>query len=181
MIWLAAVAAWGFAEATLFFIVPDVLITYAALKFGLRKALHLSVAAAGAAVLGGIVLWLWGAQDPQSARHAMLMVPAIDSDLLERVRRETADFWPLHLFTGAITGVPYKLYAVEAGARGIDLTAFAALSFAARFARFGLAAGLTALAREGLVRLDRTRWCVAVWAAGWFLLYTVYFSLRALA
>jgi membrane protein YqaA with SNARE-associated domain len=181
MIWIAAAAVWGFAEATLFFIVPDVLLTYAVLKFGLRKALTLSAVAAAAAVLGGIVLWMWGAEDAEAARRAMLMVPAVGPDLLARAGRETAGPWPLDLVVGAVTGMPYKLYAVEAGARGIDLPAFAAMSFAARFIRFALAAGLTALAREGLERLRQARWNTTVWAAGWLVLYTVYFSLRTLA
>ena len=116
MIWIAAAAVWGFAEATLFFIVPDVLLTYAVLKFGLKRALQLSAVAAAAAVLGGIVLWLWSGEDAEAARHAMLMVPAVGPDLLARAGRETAGFWPLDLVVGAVTGMPYKLYAVEAGA-----------------------------------------------------------------
>ncbi len=181
MIWILATAGWGFAEATLFFIVPDVLLTYVVLKFGLRKALNLSAVAAAAAVLGGIVMWLWSAADAEAARRAMLMVPAVDPDLLARAGREMAGFWPLDLVVGAVTGMPYKLYAVEAGARDINLLAFAAMSFAARFIRFALAAGLTAVAREGLERLRQARWSTTVWAAGWLLLYAVYFTIRAMA
>jgi len=181
IIWTIAAALWGVAEATVFFIVPDVLVTAAVLKFGFRPGLRLAVAAALAASVAGSAMWLWGAQDAASARHVMLAIPAIGPDLLARAHREIAHNWGIHLLVGAVTGVPYKLYAVEAGARGIDPTLFALGSFVARLARFLLAAGLAELGRRTLLKLQRSEWAYALWAAGWITLYAVYYSLRAMA
>ena len=141
MIWLMAAALWGLAEATFFFIVPDVLLTAWALRFGIKGALRASAIAALFASLGGLALWLWGASDAAAAREAMLDIPAIGPDLIARAASDMASAWPVQLFLCAVTGVPYKLYAVEAGALHLNLAAFLLASFVARFARFALTVG----------------------------------------
>lgn len=77
LIWVAGAALWGVAEASLFFIVPDVLITFAVMRFGLRQGLLLSVVAAVFASITGCFMWLWASRDAETARHVMLLVPAI--------------------------------------------------------------------------------------------------------
>lgn len=181
LIWIIAAAGWGVAEATVFFLAPDVILTAAVPRFGLRAALRLSVIAAISAAMAGIVMYAWGAHDPAGAHRAMLQVPAIGPDLLARTAREMGGFWPLHLFTGAVTGVAYKLYAVEAGVRGIALVPFILVSFAARLARFALTTSFTALIVRILDRLHLQRWKYLVLAAGWMVFYAVYFSIRAAA
>lgn len=181
LIWVAGAALWGVAEASLFFIVPDVLITFAVMRFGLRQGLLLSVVAAAFASLTGCFMWLWASRDAETARHVMLLVPAIGPDLLARAQGEIAAGWPLHLVTGAMTGVPYKLHAVEAGARGIDPRLFLAMSFVARLARFTLTAILTAIGKAILARLRRPQWRYAGWALSWIAVYGVYFATRVMA
>ena len=181
MIWIFAAACWGVAEATFFFVVPDVLLTAAVIRFDLRTALYLSVVAALFASLAGLGMWLLSNNDAADARDIMLLVPAIGPDLLARAHRDMADNWPLHLFVGAVTGVPYKLYAVEAGARGINPILFFLVSFPVRLGRFALATGLAAIGREVLAKLKWTRWDYTVLALGWIALYAIYFSIRAAA
>lgn len=179
MIWWIAAAVWSVAEATLFFIVPDVILSYSTVRHGWRAALRLAVVAAAAAALAGIGMWFWGRVDPISARQTMLMVPAIGPDLLVRTGREMAGFWPLNLLLGAISGVPYKLYAVAAGAQGIPVAWFALASYLARFLRFAFAVGVTSLGLRILRRLGAGPWAYHVLTAGWVILYAIYFSLRA--
>ncbi|HTT99049.1 MAG TPA: hypothetical protein VMF58_13430 [Rhizomicrobium sp.] len=181
LIWIAAAAGWGVAEATLFFFVPDVLLTYIVMRFGLRAGLRLAVIAAAAASTTGIGMWFWASRDPETARHVMLMVPAIGPDLLARAHDEIASGWPLHLFTGAMTGVPYKLYAVEAGAAHINPLLFALVSFPARLTRFVLTAVAAGLGREFLVKLRRPEWRYWGWAAAWCCVYGFYFYTRTVA
>jgi membrane protein YqaA with SNARE-associated domain len=178
MIWLLGAAAWGAAEASFFFLVPDILLTAAVVRRGLRSALLLSVTAAIFAALTGLGMYLWGAHDIIAAQAILLGVPAVGPDLLARVHQEFEGAWPLHLLIGAVSGVPYKLYAVEAGSRHVPLWLFVPVSFAARLARFGLTVLLTALAHMLLVRLGRAEWMMAAWATAWTLVYLVYFSLR---
>ena len=179
VIWIIAACAWGVAEATLFFIVPDVLLTYASVRHGWQAGLKLAIFAATAAALAGIGMWMWGRFDPAGAERAMLLVPAIGPDLVARTSREMAGFWPLKLFVGAITGAPYKLYAVAAGRQGVPVAAFAVASYCARFVRFAFAVTVTGLGLKMLRYLKREQWAYHILTAGWLILYAVYFSLRA--
>ena len=181
LIWVVSAAVWGVAEASFFFIVPDVLLTAAVFRFGLRAGLLLAILASLFASLTGLAMWLWAHSDAASARAAMLWVPAIGPDLLARAHREIAANWAAHLFTGAMTGVPYKLYAVEAGARGINPPLFTLVSFGSRLARFSLTAGMAAIGREVLSRTQRLGWSYVVWALAWIAVYAIYFSTRAAA
>lgn len=181
LIWIVAAAGWGVAEASLFFFVPDVLLTFVVMRFGLRAGLKLAVVAAAAASITGIGMLLWSAHDPETARNVMLMVPAIGPDLLERAHSEIALNWPLHLFTGAMTGLPYKLYAVEAGAAHINPLLFALVSFPARLTRFVLTVLAAELGREILIKMRRLQWRYWGWGAAWFCVYALYFTTRFLA
>ena len=179
LIWIAAAALWGVAEATVFFIVPDVILTYAVVRFGFKAGVRLAVVAAASASLAGIGMWLWGRFDPATAQRVMLLVPAIGPDQLARTAHEMAGFWPLNLILGAVTGVPYKLYAVAAGAQGTSLFWFVPASFVARLLRFLFSVCLTAVGVEILSRIGLKRSAYPVLTAGWVILYAVYFGLRA--
>ena len=73
--------AWGFAEATLFFIVVDVLITYVTVYFGMRRGVETVFFATIGAVAGGAAMYHWGGDDPAG------MVAALD----ERSRHRGGD------------------------------------------------------------------------------------------
>src|SRR5262249_32302455 len=111
LIWATASLVRGFAEATLFFVVPDVLLTVAAVRIGLRRTLPLSLVAARGAVSGGMVMWHWGAPEAEAARNALLQVPAVGVDQLERVGTELSQDWAVNLALGPLSGTPYKIYA----------------------------------------------------------------------
>jgi len=55
--WHLAAFLWGFAEATLFFIVPDVLLTLLAVRFGWRRAIMPLLFCLSGAVVGGAVFF----------------------------------------------------------------------------------------------------------------------------
>lgn len=179
--WIIAAGGWGVAEATFFFIVPDVLLTLATLRFGWRAGLKLSVVAAAYASLAGIAMWWWGQHDIEAARNAMLQIPAIGPDLLTRAQRETAADWPKHLVLGAVTGVPYKLYAIEAGARHINIAAFTAMSFVARLSRFLLTVAVATAGRLLALRINERVLMYIGWAIAWVCVYALYFLIRAQA
>lgn len=179
MIWVAAVIVWAAAEASFFFVLPDVLLTYIALRFGLRSALKLAATAALTASLVGGLFWFWAHQNIWLAREVMTFIPAIGPDLIDRASDEMKDgLWPLHMIVGAATGVPYKIYAIEAGAAQISLLPFLLASFVARVLRF---AGTIILAHFGhmlLLRLNAERFVYWGWGLAWLIVYAIYFSLR---
>jgi len=178
-LWLAGAIIWGFAEATVFFIVPDIILTAAVLAVGFAMALRFAAAAAIAAAIGGAIMLRWGAGEPDAARAFLTTIPLIGDDLLIRVQSEIGSAWPLNLMRGAITGAPYKIYAVEAGAAHINALAFAAMSVPARFARFALLIGLFAAGKAALQKFDKGAWAPWMFAAAWTLIYAVYAVIRA--
>jgi membrane protein YqaA with SNARE-associated domain len=175
-VWLAAAAIWGFAEATLFFFVPDMLLSYVALRRGWRFALAAALVATLAALAGGWAMYAWGASHEAQAAMVLDAVPAIAPEMIATVRAAMAGDWHAALFTGAVSGVPYKIYAVEAGAAGINLPGFLALSIGARFLRFAGTILLTELGRRTLARLGLERYAIAVLGGFWLCLYAVYFA-----
>jgi membrane protein YqaA with SNARE-associated domain len=104
---------WGLAEGTFFFVVPDVMISLAALLRPGRAWRHLVSAIVGA-VLGGALLFNWSVQSPASARGAVARVPFVTAQMFERVHASYQAHGMGAVFRGPLTGTPYKIYAVEA-------------------------------------------------------------------
>lgn len=178
MPWILAAALWGFAEATLFFVVPDVLLTWIAAFRPRRAATALGACLAGA-LLGGACTFSASMADPAGTRGLVERVPAISGALLDRTGDALAADYRRQMLVGGFTGVPYKVLAVEAAGRDGSLSKFLAWSVPARLPRWVavmlLARGLASVARRRWTRPDR--WLVALWLAGWGAVYAVYFSL----
>jgi hypothetical protein len=176
-LWLAGL--WGFAEATLFFIVPDVLLTWIAARYGAGQAARASFAAGAGAILGGVSMYMWAARDPELARTVIGAIPAISASMASKVSIDVQNAGAWAIFAGGFTGVPYKIYAVESGAVGIGLAGFVLATLAARLIRFLASSLLVA----GLARLMARRFAPATinWTLiiGWIGFYVGYFALMA--
>lgn len=170
----AAAALWGFAEATLFFIVPDVLLSGMALRQSWTRVWRACLWATGAALIGGALMFAWGAADADAGLHVLQQVPAISPAMCDGVALQLQRDGLLALFVGALTGTPYKTYAVQAGAQGISLLAFLLISLPARLLRFVAVAGMVALICHRFPALT-LRWRVGLWATGWMTFYSWYF------
>jgi membrane protein YqaA with SNARE-associated domain len=171
-----AAAAWGLAEATLFFLVPDVYLTRLALRDG-RRALLASLAATGGALLGGALMWAWAAADAGTAFAMLERVPAVSPAMLARVREElVASGWLAVLF-GPARGTPYKLYAATSAALGMGLGGLLLVTVPARLVRFValslLAAWLGRGPLAGWSLAARQRLHLALWTV----FYGAYFAL----
>ena len=130
-----AAALWGFAEATLFFIVPDVLLTFIAVEDRRRALLACGGAVAGALV-GGMLMHFWGSIDPPGALAVLDAVPAIGPAMIEDVHASLERAGATAIFLGPLTGTPYKIYAVMTGSMGTSLLLFLLVSLPARSLRF---------------------------------------------
>jgi membrane protein YqaA with SNARE-associated domain len=171
----AVAALWGFAEATLFFIVPDVLLSWIALTC-LRRALWACCWALGGALLGGLIMYSWGATRLESAEAALALQPAVDQQMLHEVREQIEQSGLKALFAGPLEGRPYKIYAVYAGALRVNLPGFLLISIPARLLRFVVISCLTAfLAQKVLtftsLRAQRIALCVC-----WVTFYAWFFG-----
>ncbi|MDH3228846.1 MAG: hypothetical protein OEN55_03530 [Alphaproteobacteria bacterium] len=167
---------WGFAEATLFFVVPDVWLTLIAVRRGLVPAFMACGWALAGALVGGLAMYSWGAFDPATAREALEMLPAIDRDMIDGVRSALRDDGAVAVFFGPLKGVPYKIYAVEGSAAGVGLAAFLAVSVPARLLRFVLLAVIANVLSRWV--LGRTGpWIpTALLLGAWAVFYAVYLS-----
>jgi membrane protein YqaA with SNARE-associated domain len=176
----AVAAAWGFGEATLFFFVPDVVLTWFALDHPRRTAYAACAWAVAGALLGGTAMYAWGATDFPAAAGALDAVPAVSAIDVVEVREELDTGGLAALFLGPLTAKPYKIYAVQSGATGLSLLAFLLISIPARGIRFVL---LTAFARAVVHITPARRWSLgvhrAIHATLWVAFYAVFWSLKS--
>jgi uncharacterized membrane protein YeaQ/YmgE (transglycosylase-associated protein family) len=165
---------WGFAEASFFFIVPDVFLSWRALS-SLRRALIDCLLAVIGALVGGTLVWLWAINDPDTIRSMFAGIPAINETMMADVRAQLADTGIFALFMGPLIGIPYKIYALEAADLGIGLLTFLALSIPARLIRFVIVTVVVGIIGQLLQRkfsLNRVR---MAHLACWSLFYIWYF------
>src|ERR671924_1134791 len=78
---IALAFVWGFAEGTLFFILPDVPLSLAAMFRPRRALIHLAMILAGA-LLAGAIMFSWSARGP-TARYAVAHVPFVTPAMFE--------------------------------------------------------------------------------------------------
>jgi membrane protein YqaA with SNARE-associated domain len=95
---------WGFAEGTLFFILPDVLLSFTALFRPRRALVHMGAIVAGA-VLAGTLMFTWSASGA-SARHAVARVPLVSPAMFERAERDFRQFGIWGVSMGPVRGIP---------------------------------------------------------------------------
>lgn len=176
----AVAALWGAAEATAFFIVPDVWLTRVALE-SRQRAVAASISALAGAVAGGVATYAWAARtSPEVSREALRTLPAVSGAMIDRCEAEVEQRGSRAMLTGPLRGVPYKLYARAAGMRGESLPAFVAWSVPARLPRFLLASYLAARVGDrgrrlwGEERAARLR--TPLHAASWVAFYAWYLN-----
>jgi membrane protein YqaA with SNARE-associated domain len=169
--------AWGLAEATFFFIVPDVLLTLIACR-ALKPALKATTVALGGALLGGALIYAIGQRDPVTARAFLDQVPAISPALIARVASQVGENGLWAVLMGPMKGIPYKIYAVEWGAREGSFIEFMLISIPARYIRFFLAAVFARGIASVIEPLTHHRAAIEVLilASLWIGFYVFYFT-----
>jgi membrane protein YqaA with SNARE-associated domain len=165
-------ALWGFAEATVFFIVPDVFTSRVALTHSPRQAFLSCGWAVLGALVGGHLLFLFARIDPASAAQLLTkldLIPGISPELIASTGDDIRAQGAFSFFTSAFGGVPYKLCTLQASFHGIGYVTFLVMSVASRFLRFALVTSFALLCRHCLLKRhslrSRTRIHLAVWAA----------------
>lgn len=175
--WNLAAFAWGLAEAALFFLVPDVILSLIALRRGASTGLVACLWSAIGAGVGGSIMYAWAASQPQAAIDAVLAVPAVSDMMLIGAQRDIASLgWVGAALLGPITSTPYKLYAVLAPQAGVNFLLFALASVIVRLPRFFVVSlGVWAVGRF-LSRWLSPRTLLAVFVAAWTVFYAVFFA-----
>jgi len=172
---LAVLAAglWGYAEATRFWLIPDILLGWITLNRPRSLAASVIAATVGA-VIGGVRMH-WDARD----EHARLTeIPGINDALLLDAHERFASRGWVAVVRAPLDGIPYKVYATESGLAGKPLPELIAWTLLARLWRFILVAAAAALG--GRVFARSVRRSEGLWLAGtigfWVFVYVRYFA-----
>ena len=169
LIWSLVAFIWSFAESVWFFIIVDVLLSLAVMRFGFLRAMLPALAALAGSLLGGTILYYWGELNPKTVKLLMLTVPGIDADLFKQTAYDMADVPLKSMLVGGFTGIPFKLFASVAYESVTPLAAFLKIAIIARTARFAAVLGIAVLLRAllykrlrrvGLIRLTLFLWVI---------------------
>lgn len=174
---LAVAFAWGFAEATLFFIVPDVWLSYLALT-DLRRSLRGCVATLAGALAGGAALYAWCALASAAATSVVSAVPAIGPEIMAKSASLMREQGVWSLVEGMMLGIPYKTFVVSAQAQGVGLALLLAVTIPARLLRFAVASAVTHAIATRVLRSCTARTKLAVLVMFWVVFYAIYFTLH---
>lgn len=172
---MATSLIWGMAEATVLFILPDVYLGFIGL-FNWRRGLLATVYAGVGAVIGGTVMYLLAGRDGSAMARLLTSVPLISPEMLDSVAQQVRASGLSAVFWGPSLGIPYKIYAVEAGRQHLPYLPFVVISLAARMPRFVLVAALGAATGEGLRPLvvAHTKLIVGAYVLAWLVVYVLY-------
>jgi hypothetical protein len=167
---------WGFAEGTLFFIVPDLILSWASLS-GVRCGIKIFGAILAGAVIGGLCLYTWALWRPDSARSAVASVPFVRARMFDKVEEDYRTHGVSGIFYTLGTGIPYKVYAVLAPPVTNPAT-WAFITVAARFQRMALSWLIPTFLGWSLRLWIRShqRLTIALWLGFWVVTYAIYWS-----
>lgn len=172
---VAGSAIWGFAEATLFFVVPDVMVGAVGLLRP-RKVVLAALAAVGGAALGGIILYLVARETGPGLRDVMDGIPTIRLSMLEEARRGLVEHGGVAMLQSQ--WIPYKLFVTEWGVLGWDLIALLGWTIVDRSSRIlvvGLGAAVLGILMRRPITAHPVLWSTAYLAA-WAGFYAWYWT-----
>lgn len=168
---------WGFAEATFFFIVPDVWVGWVALTARRAAWAVLAFTLIGALLGGGVMHAVSTMAEPETTAAFLDGVPTVDRDAIQQVDEEMEEHGPRSVLYGPLRmGTPYKLYARAAGVQDESLLAFLLWSIPGRLERlllFTVAALVVGTLFREWIAAHRRR-VLALYAIAWLALYAVY-------
>lgn len=168
-------AAWGFAEGSFFFIVPDVWLGFVALFAPRRMLITLAAIVAGA-VAGATFLYFATIVRPDELTSLILALPAIAPADLEQARAQMQDDGAGAILPALVEGRPVKLYVHGAALDGVGLVevvAYTVLNRLARLLLFGSVVALLGWAGRSIVA-HWPRAVAALYAVAWVAFYAAY-------
>lgn len=170
-------AAWGGAEATVFFIVPDLWTSWLALH-NPRRGIATTVSALAGALAGGALNYTVAQRmQPDDTEKILTSIPGISTQMVADVERQLDEQGWSALVLGPTRGMPYKIYARTLAHGHESFREFMLLSVPARMMRFlAVTAGVAGLGklsdRMGASKFEKS----SVFLAGWGAFYTWYFT-----
>jgi hypothetical protein len=127
---------WGVAEGTLFFIIPDILLSWASLV-GARCGFRILGTILAGSVVAGLVMYTWATAQPALSQSVVRSVPFVQERMFTKVQTAYRDHGIIGMLEGPSSGIPYKIYAVLAPPVSPLLT-FLLVTIPARLERLAL-------------------------------------------
>jgi len=173
---LAIAFLWGLAEGTFFFVIPDVFLSLVAVLDLRRSWKHILCALLGA-TLGGASLFHWAQRHSGAAHAAVAHVPFVRESMFMQVQDGFRKNGLMAMAIGSVSGLPYKLYAVEAP-KYCSATTFLLATPPARAIRFLLVwfgfGAIAAWLRKA--RGMRIATLLKIYAVIWLAIYVLYWG-----
>jgi len=167
---------WGFAEGTAFFIVPDVYLGLVAL-FNWKRGLWAMVAAVIGAMVGGSVMYNLAMKDLSALNLFLTRIPLINAEMVADIANKMQADGLITMVNGPLRGVPYKIYAVQAGAQSLPYAFFLFMTILARLERLlpvtFLAGGFGKWFKDFIEK--HTTLIVGVYVLIWGIIYFLYY------
>lgn len=167
---------WGFSEATFFFLVPDILLTWIVLfrRCLIFKSLYVAVAGA---IIGGILMYVAGINHQVEMNSFLDSIPAISAILIEQSTANMRSEPMYAIFVGGFTGTPYKIYAVNAHSAEIGLALFISISLVTRLSRWIVICSILHLADKHFFNSMSNKTKLISLVISWVIFYSCYFYL----
>jgi membrane protein YqaA with SNARE-associated domain len=140
--WALVPLVWAIAEATVWPIMPDAVMVPLALRRP-RSWWQLVLGGVVGTAFGGWLSYLDGRRRPGRDRTERLWL--VRPAMVTAADRWLAKGGPRGVLRQPATGIPFKVFARVAGARGLAVVPFLVWAVAGRAARFTLLAGVAAL------------------------------------
>lgn len=169
---------WGLAEGTLFFIVPDVYIVLVAL-FHWRMGLLAMLASVAGSMVGGALMYGLAAQNGAAMVALLVRIPLISPSMVRAVAGRMQADGLLAMVNGPLQGIPYKVYATQAGRGALPFLPFLFLTIPARLERLlpaVLAGAVFGTTFQKFIQ-NHTRLAIGVYALLWVGVY-IFYSLQ---
>jgi len=167
---------WAFSEATFFFVVPDVWLTYTSLT-SLKKGFKNVIYALIGALFGGTLMYILGWHDITRISNLLAKIPLVDLSIINEVKESIQSDGVSAMFVGPLKGIPYKIYASFAGALSMNYFIFILISVFARGIRFSLTILITNLFFRTFLNTITLKKKRIILAFIWLIIYIIYFLL----
>ena len=175
---LVVAGAWAFAEATLWFIVPDVFAGFVVLFAPRRFSRTLGAVVVGG-LLGALALTSLTAATGGISR-LLVALPGITYADLGQASVELQAQGAVALLNGPLQGLPVKVYVHEAALLATPLPVLAAFVVLNRLERVGISL-LLAMAVGSALRRRIAQWprlALALYVGLWAAIYVAYYTMR---
>lgn len=167
---------WGICEAIFFFIAPDVFFCFIALFSPLIGIMLCLVSVIGS-VCGGMIMYALSQSHPQALSDYLARVPGVSAAMISTVHANFQNHGIMALFIGPWQGIPYKIFAVQAGISNVGLIKFALTTIPARLERV-LVTSLI-FAAIGLTFNKNIKKYPLIWIAVYIIFWIVYYIIYA--